>query len=292
MINIQLFCRVLATLLLSLVFSGFAAIPAFAHHEAMFGPQSSAVLSPGVFFSAQLFDRESGRGGYRHRETTAVFSGGIKPFAKNPLSMALVVPVTSTATSGEPTRYRFEDAVISARYRIDAEPVAKALHMEESSITAIGGIEVPTGNNDHPSMRGPLGGIAAGLFSVEKRPIAALGYLYYHHVGVHDGRQLGGNFFAGTGVAYTPIDDDARGKLFSLQLGLSREKTFADRLNGVNQADSGASGVFLHPGLVFSTNPKLQYFTLVSIPLSQKWNGLDDRQRFRVGAGVIMTLNR
>jgi len=50
--------------------------------------------------------------------------------------------------------------------------------------------------------------------------------------------------FAGGGLTYTPVDDDARGKLFSLQLGVSYEQTFASEVNGVPQADSGASGIF------------------------------------------------
>jgi hypothetical protein len=41
----------------------FLSTPASAHHEAMFGPQSSAVLSPGMFISLQMFDRERRKGG-------------------------------------------------------------------------------------------------------------------------------------------------------------------------------------------------------------------------------------
>ena len=44
--------------------------PAYAHHEAMFGPQSSAVLSPGIFLSALVFDKETGEGDQKRRETT------------------------------------------------------------------------------------------------------------------------------------------------------------------------------------------------------------------------------
>ncbi len=83
----------------------------------------------------------------------------------------------------------------------------------------VGGLEMPTGTIDHPFGQGAFGEIAAGLFSVEKRPIAAIAYVYYHHRGVHDGLRDSGNTFAGGGLAYTPIDDDATGKLFSMQLG-------------------------------------------------------------------------
>lgn len=91
-------------------------VPAFAHHEAMFGPQSSAVLSPGIFLSAQVFDRENGRNETIHRETTTVFSVGVQPSTKRPLSLAFVIPFTFSSTVGDLSRQRFEDALISARY--------------------------------------------------------------------------------------------------------------------------------------------------------------------------------
>ena len=59
------------------------ATPAFAHHEAMFGPQSSAVLSPGVFLSALVFDKETGKNDQQRRETTTVYSVGFKPLKKH-----------------------------------------------------------------------------------------------------------------------------------------------------------------------------------------------------------------
>ena len=53
-------------------------------------------------------------------------------------------------------------------------------------------------------------------------------------------------------------------------------------INGVIViGDSGGSGVFIHPGVVFSIAPTLQMFGLVSLPMSQQWNSVVDRQRFR-----------
>jgi hypothetical protein len=96
--------------------------------------------------------------------------------------------------------------------------------------------------------------------------------------------------FTGTGTAYTPIDDDEKGHLFSLQLGLSYERTFPVEELGRPLPDSGSHGVFLHPGIVFSTNPRFQFFALVSLPMTQAYNSIDDRQQFRVGAGTIIIL--
>src|SRR5215471_5572826 len=238
----------------------FVPVAAVAHHEAMFGPQSSSVLSPGFFLSAQIFDRENGLNGVKHRETTTVFSAGLRPFKTSPLSLAFVAPITRESFSGLPTTTRFEDPLISARYRFNAPGIANALGVQESYVMAVGGVEVPLGDKDHPSGHGPVGEIAAGLFSIEKRPIAGIAYAYYHHTGQYDnGTRQSGNMFTGTGIAYTPIDNDAEGRLFSLQLGMSYERTFAVEELGRPLPDSGSSGVFLHPGIVFSTNPHLQF---------------------------------
>jgi hypothetical protein len=154
----------------------------------------------------------------------------------------------------------------------------------------VGGLEMPTGTIDHPFGRGAFGEIAAGLFSLEKRPLAVITYVYYHHRGEYNGLRDSGNMFAGAGVAYTPIDNESTGKLFSLQLGSSYERTFASEINGVPLSDSGASGVFLHPGIVFSTNPTVQFFALVSLPVTQQYNSVVDRQRFRLGTGIVWIL--
>jgi hypothetical protein len=101
-----------------------------------------------------------------------------------------------------------------------------------------------------------------------------------------------GNFFTGAGIAYTPIDDDAKGHLLSMQLGVSYEKTFAMQELGKPLTDTAATATMLHPGLVFQTNPRFQYFAIVSLPLSQEFGSLDYRQRFRLGFGTIIMLGR
>jgi hypothetical protein len=282
---------VLLVLSLSIVTSA----PAFAHHEAMFGPQSSAVLSPGIFLSALVFDKETGKDDLKRRETTTVYSVGFKPAKKQPLSMAFVIPVTFAGGAADPnapgagTR-GFEDMLISARYRVDAPGAAKALGFEQSYVMGVGGVELPTGTFDHEFGKGALGAIAAALFSLEKKPFATITYVYYHHRGVYEGLRDSGNTFAGAGLAYTPIDDEERGKLFSMQLGISYERMFQSQEHGLTVPDSGASGVFIHPGVVFDIGQNVQAFGLVSLPLTQQYNSLVDRQRFRLGTGIIWIL--
>ena len=65
---------------------------------------------------------------------------------------------------------------------------------------------------------------------------------------------------------------------------------FQSQENGVTVADSGASGVFIHPGVVFDITQNVQAFGLVSLPLTQTYNSIVDRQRFRVGTGIIWIL--
>ena len=73
-------------------------------------------------------------------------------------------------------------------------------------------------------------------------------------------------------------------------VGLSYERTFKSEENGLPLGDSGGSGVFIHPGIVFDITPTVQMFGLVSLPLSQGWNSPVDQQRFRLGTGIIWIL--
>ena len=266
------------------------ALPAQAHHEAIFGPQSSAVLSADRFASAQIFTRETGPAGDRRRQTTTVFSAGMQPF-RRPLSVALVVPVSFVgSTSTTPARTGVEDALISARYRIEPAAFTRALGLDESYVMGVGGIELPTGTFDHNFGKGTVGAIAAGLINVERRPFSAIGYAYYHHAGVYKGTRESRNVFVGGGAAWTPIDDLQTGRLVSFQVGLSQERTFAQEQNFLPLPNSGGSGVFLHQGVVWGANEHVQLFGLLSIPVSQEWKSIDDQQRFRLGAGAIFIL--
>jgi hypothetical protein len=83
------------TVCLSILFSGSAS----AHHEAIFGPQSAAVLSPHTFATAQVFTRRTGPSSERTHETTTVLSGGFAPTG-GPLSVSVVVPFTFVARGG------------------------------------------------------------------------------------------------------------------------------------------------------------------------------------------------
>lgn len=205
--------------------------------------------------------------------------------------MAVVVPVSFAANAnGAGTRKGFEDALVSVRYRTESQAFTNALGMEETYFMGVGGVEVPTGTFDHEFGQGAAGAIAAGLVGIETRPFSAIAYGYYHHTGVYRGARESGNVFVGVGGAWTPIDDVQTGRLLSVQVGLSHEQTFAQELNNLALPDSGGSGLFLHEGVVWGANEHAQVFALLSLPVTQDWRGPADRQRFRLGAGVILIL--
>jgi len=270
--------------------SAITAAPAYAHHEALFGPQASAALSPSLFLSMQVFDIERGHGENKTHATTTVLSAGVQPMKRVPVSMSFVVPFSVEQHVGEPTRRRMEDSLVSARYKWDTEGITKAWGLDESYIMGVGGIELPSGSMDHPAWHGAPGSIAAVMMSIEKRPVAGIMYSYIHRAPSWQGNHTNNNVFAGAGVAVTPIDDEDHGKLLSFQLGTSYEETSREGENGAPVNVSGGTGVFLHPSLVFDIGTHIQIFNLVSLPVTQDWRDPNDRQRFRFGSGAIFKL--
>ena len=86
---------------------------ASAHHEAIFGPQSSLLYSSERFVSLQAFTRQLGTAEQRKQETTGVLSGGFNLLKGVPLSFTAILPYSSineldrgSSTSG------FEDSIV------------------------------------------------------------------------------------------------------------------------------------------------------------------------------------
>jgi len=272
-----------------LVAACVTAAPAYAHHEALFGPQSSAALTWPEFLSVQVFDTQRGKGDEKTHSTTTVFSGGVKP-SRLPVSLSFVVPFSIETELGGATRRGLEDSLLSAKYQRDTHLLSEKLHLEESFFMAVGGLELPTGNMEHPFAHGRPGSIAAALISLEKRPLAMIAYTYLHKAGEYEGNRANGNVFTGGGLAFTPIDDEEHGRLFSLQIGASYEKTTREHEARIPVELSGGHGFFLHPTVVFDIGTHTQIFSLISLPVSQSWRNTDDRQRFRFGTGAIFKL--
>jgi hypothetical protein len=139
----------------------------FAHHEALFGPLSAAVMSSDAYVTAQVFSRQLGPASDRTRETTTVLGASAAPFKGRPLSVSITFPF-STLSHGDNARTGLENVILGARYRIGLPRVAQAIGGRESYALAVGGVEVPSGTLDHGFGKGAFASVVAGLMSIEK----------------------------------------------------------------------------------------------------------------------------
>ena len=90
----------LRLLLFSLAFlSILRPLVANAHHEAIFGHQSSLVFSAPGYLSTQLFSRNIGAPNDKVQEKTGLISGGYSPFTGIPLSFMAIQPTPTSRIS-------------------------------------------------------------------------------------------------------------------------------------------------------------------------------------------------
>ena len=75
-----------------------AARAAGAHHEALFGPQSSLAVESEAFVSLQGHEHVTGVGASATQESTYILSAGITPFRAVPWSVTLVQAYTFQTT--------------------------------------------------------------------------------------------------------------------------------------------------------------------------------------------------
>lgn len=266
--------------------------PLAAHHEAIFGPQSALVLSGDRYLTAQVFTRETGPRDQRTRETTTVLGAGFTPF-RVPVSLSVVAPFSVIAPGGEGrTRVGPENAIVAARYRVDLPGLERAVAAADSYLLGVGGIELPTGTIDHSFGEGAPAAIGGALFSIERGPFSFIGYGIIHRYREHDGIRESGNTFVGGGAAWTPIDQPAEGRLFSVQLGISRESVTREEHHNVAQPDTGGHALVVHPTVMVGVAPNLMLFAVTSLPVAEAWNDPADEERFRVGVGAILTFGR
>jgi len=236
-----------------------AAGSAHAHHEAIFGPQSSLVLSSPAFVSLQTFSRTTVSG----TETTGLVSAGVTPFSF-PLSFTAIVPATCASPPGKLAR---EVIILGTRYRYD-------LGGEDGNfLMGVAAVDLPTGNLDHKTFDGPLILQGAALGSVERRPFSGIAYAY----GRRDPLK-GNNLFLGSGLACTPFDDAATGHLFSLQIGASYEFY------------TSGTELMAHPTIVFAPARRLLFFGVVSLPIFRDLTDPAQTDRFRIGGGLLLLL--
>ena len=266
------------------------AAPARAHHEAIFGPQSSLVLSAPTFASVQTFSRQLGTAGARTQESTLLLSAGLTPFRSVPVSFSVALPMSSidTLDGANASRRGLEDAILGVRYRLDLTGLQERFGKDGNYVMGMAAVEVPTGLVDHAAFRGPLDGMVAALAGIERGPFSWNSYAFYRRHGTDSaGARVGDNLFLGGGMAYTPFDDPARERLVSLQLGLSYEIYARSTESGALIPDSGGRGLYLHPTVVWGPGGRILLFAMTSLPAFEDYRNMADNNRWRVGLGII-----
>ena len=263
--------------------------PAFAHHEAIFGPHSSSLFGAPLFVSAQLFTVRSGVAPKPNQESTGIVSFGWSP-RNFPLSFAAVVPVSYATEGGG--RAAVEDALLGVRYRYDLTGLQQRTGADGNFVTVVGGVEFPTGNAEHPAFRGPLDTVAAALLALERPPFSGIAYAYQRFNGHDsDGARAGNLTFAGLGLAYTPWDEPATERLFSLQLGAVWERTGAAVVPLNAPAGlAGGTAIMLQPTLVAGIGGHVLLFLTAGAPLAQQFADGEQTKLWRAGLGAVWLL--
>ena len=266
------------------------AAPARAHHEAIFGPQSSLVLSAPTFASVQTFSRQLGTAGARTQESTLLLSAGLTPVRSVPVSIGVALPMSSidTLDGADPSRRGLEDAILSVRYRLDLTGLQERFGKDGNYLMGMAAVEVPTGSVDHAAFRGPLDGMVAALAGIERGPFSWNSYAFYRRHGTDAaGARVGDSLFLGGGMAYTPFDDPARERLVSFQLGVSYEIYARSTESGTLVPDSGGRGLYLHPTVVWGPGGRILLFAMTSLPAFEDYRNTADNNRWRAGLGII-----
>jgi hypothetical protein len=126
----------------------------------------------------------------------------------------------------------------------------------------------------------------AALASVEAGAFSGIGYGFWRHNGSAAGGHIGDNLFLGGGVAWTPLDDRTRGRLFSLQLGYSHEEYERTTVAGTEVALSGGRMDVVHPTVVGGLGSWLA-FIVTSVPVHTEMRSDAQRDLWRAGVGLV-----
>lgn len=248
----------------------FAAVPMFAHHEAIFGPQSATMIARRRFVAGQYYLTNEGKApAAKTRSHIGVLTIGI-PLGEE-WSVSATLPAESVRTEGQATDSGLQDVVFAAR---------RSFYLESgASVLGVATLEPPTtGNLEHRAV-----GIGGGaLYSREWMNWSVVGYaLGRTEKSLEQGERRGHRLFLGSGVGY-----EREGLPFSPQLGLSWEKTTPRQEGGRTVTGSDSSVIFVHPTVIFDIADSAQMFGAVSLPVAQ-WSGAEGRQRWRFATGVI-----
>jgi hypothetical protein len=289
-----------AILAASLVLS--AAGRAEAHHEALFGPQSSLAVESEAFTSLQVHEHATGSGASYEREATFILSGGVTPLAAIPWTISVVLPVTydyartpAGLRSGPFSSCRGcfspENILLSTSYRFPFKALERATGKDGNFALLSASIEPPTGAKDYAPLRGPTNYLFASMLGFEWRQVAAvaLGYYRVNAIDYQDSKK-GNNALAALGFSYSPVDEQDR--ILSLQIGFAGELHERDVLGGAPVAASGGAEFFASPTVLWGPSKHLRFFLYGSIPIAQSYRSVAQEDRWRAGTGVIYSFDR
>jgi hypothetical protein len=262
--------------------------PLSAHHEAIFGPQSSLVLSADSFVTFQVFGRKLGVSDSGTRETTTLVSAGVRVSRQRPLTFTAILPYSWISEPGSVATSGVEDVVLGLRYRHDLKGLQEKWDREGNFVMGMGAVELNNGAVDHPAWTGPVEPMAAVLGSLERGKWSALGYsVARFNVEDSDGNKDGDNLFLGGGLAYTPGENFETGRLISYQAGWSFEHYAPDRVNGQPAPNTGGNEFLLHPTVAFSPGHGVLFFGVLSVPLWHDFREPAAQDAYRFGTGVM-----
>ena len=243
----------------------------YAPHEAIFGPQSTTLISKKRFVSTQYYFSNEGREpAPRSHSHIGVVSIGSS--INENISLSATLPLEAERGTEEDNATGVQDVVVGFRYH----PRLGKGHWMMGVLT----FEPPTGNLEHRSL-GVGGGVIWGR---EQGHWSVIAYgLGRTETTLEEGDKRGNRLFWGGGLAY-----ETPGLPFSPQLGLSWEHVGEQEEDGVLLEESNTSVLMIHPTVMKEFNSSFQAFLVVSVPVAQD-SGPEGWQRFRLATGMVWT---
>jgi hypothetical protein len=272
-----------------------------AHHEALFGPQSSLAVESEGFVSLQAHEHVFGVGSTYDQETAYIVSAGVTPFHAIPWSLTLVQTFTyENARTPQGNRtgplsscswcVARENLLLSTSYRFDFTGLQRATGKDGNFALLSGAVEPPTGDKDYAPFHGPVNYIFAAMAGFEWSHFSTVALGYYRLNAADDaGSKKGNNWLAGLGFAYTPVDDADR--MISFQMGLAAEVHDPDVIGGTDLV-SGGWEVFASPTLVWMPVEHTRFFMYASLPVARDYKADYQVDQWRAGLGVIYSFDR
>jgi len=298
--NVQMFSVFRWSLGAALCFVLMLPSAGWAQHQLILGPQSHQTLEAGSHVGLQTFYRQRGRTLCTEKhETTVIFNAGFRPVQSVPLSVSIALPVSyiwdasqnfnDTMPDHIPSRSRtgVEDAIIALNYRLDFDKLQQQWRATGNYLLMTVGLEVPTGDLDHPAYDGPLDYVFGTQLGLEWRMLSGTVYGFYRLTTDTDDGAISDNVLAGLRFGYTPWEDLGAQRYVSVQLGVGYEQNLDDDfIAGYDTPEAGWS-VLIHPMVVVGLNANLRLTVMGSIPVAKEFEHDNMEDRFRVNLGLL-----